>query len=465
MVTAVSSFSNTINNFQGTIEALGSKFGGNGNTATSGVAGSLLLPPSAGSGLTLDRMVISNEVHFGNSLAFGTVVVTNGGKLCLAANPDNYEYSFATLNILSGGEVVCIGDVAQANEAAGGSSANPYGRGVSITATNITVASGGALHADRYGFSHKTGPGKGGGENTGAGHGGYGAGSKSETGQGMPYGSAARPTTLGSGGGYSSVDTGSGGGAIKLAVLESIVIDGRLSADGGISTHGSSYGGSGGSIWAAAGTLSGSGVISANGGFNNGGFCGSGGGRIDISETVNNFSGTIEALGNFTGSKGNTATRGTTGSILLPQNGTGLRSDLLVVTNDLYLGNGAEYGKIKVEEGGSLYLDANEGYDLFSCDEVEVCDGGRLVFVGNCMTINETMGGSAAVPYGAGGTLKATNIVIREGGRIDADAMGFPQKSGPGRGPGSYQGAGRGGAGANRDEALVANPLATITLR
>jgi hypothetical protein len=201
-----------------------------------------------------------------------------------------------------------------------------------------------------------------------------------------------------------------------------------------------------------------------------------------FSNTINNFQGTIEALGSKFGGNGNTATSGVAGSLLLPPSaGSGLTLDRMVisnevhfgnslafgtvVTNDLYLGNGAEYGKIKVEEGGSLYLDANEGYDLFSCDEVEVCDGGRLVFVGNCMTINETMGGSAAVPYGAGGTLKATNIVIREGGRIDADAMGFPQKSGPGRGPGSYQGAGHGGAGANRDEALVANPLATITLR
>src|ERR1039458_10620289 len=56
-------------------------------------------------------------------------------------------------------------------------------------------------------------------------------------------------------------------------------------------------GGSGGGITLSVGTLSGAGVIAANGGTGNGLGGGGGGGRISITYTANAFSGLLSAYG------------------------------------------------------------------------------------------------------------------------------------------------------------------------
>ncbi|MCZ7641313.1 MAG: hypothetical protein M5U12_37815 [Verrucomicrobia bacterium] len=87
------------------------------------------------------------------------------------------------------------------------------------------------------------------------------------SGRGQHYGSLLEPTTLGGGGGHASGGQGTaGGGVVRLVVDGNLAVNGRLSADSAGSPPDNAGGGAGGSIWLTVGTLSGNGVISANGG-------------------------------------------------------------------------------------------------------------------------------------------------------------------------------------------------------
>jgi hypothetical protein len=80
-----------------------------------------------------------------------------------------------------------------------------------------------------------------------------------------------------------------------------LVLNGRISADGGNGVYQHGGGGSGGSIALNVGTLSGSGAISANGGDGNGVGGGGGGGRIAIACSTNHFTGAMRAWGGLGG--------------------------------------------------------------------------------------------------------------------------------------------------------------------
>src|ERR1019366_8599896 len=114
----------------------------------------------------------------------------------------------------------------------------------------------------------------------GGGHGGYGAASGGATAAagGSTYGSVTAPVDFGSSGGSDNVSgspPGAGGGAIRMNVTGALLINGRVSANGGAGVGQNKGGGSGGSVLLTAGTLAGAGTISANGG----GGKGPGGGR------------------------------------------------------------------------------------------------------------------------------------------------------------------------------------------
>lgn len=115
----------------------------------------------------------------------------------------------------------------------------------------------------------------------------------------LAYGSAVKPTTLGSGG---STAKTRGGGALHLIVANSCRIDGTITSGWETAgTGGQATGGAGGSVWIECGALTGGGSISANGGN------GSGGGRISIAETnvvrgASAFAGTVQACGGSPGS-------------------------------------------------------------------------------------------------------------------------------------------------------------------
>ena len=74
---------------------------------------------------------------------------------------------------------------------------------------------------------------------------------------------------------------GQGGGALRLSVGGILTVDGQLSADGKAALQDNGGGGSGGSIWATAGAVTGNGFISAIGGMGDLYYGGGGGGGRD----------------------------------------------------------------------------------------------------------------------------------------------------------------------------------------
>jgi hypothetical protein len=151
---------------------------------------------------------------------------------------------------------------------------------------NVTVSANAKIDVAGKGFASDTGPGKQSGPCESAlysrGGGSYG-GTAIEGGNchsGSTYGSAKRPIDLGSGGRCTIVrcNDASGGGAIKLSVGDTLKIDGSIIANGAGGDIRDNIGGSGGSIWLAAQTITGSGSIIANGGIDSISSGGAGGG-------------------------------------------------------------------------------------------------------------------------------------------------------------------------------------------
>ena len=207
--------------------------------------------------------------------------------------------TFESFNIASGGKLI--------------SSAGNTGFDLTITG-DLTVEAGGSISAD--GKGHGSGGGLGGGSkaparggSTGGGGAGYGGkGGNGNVSGGGTYGSITEPLDLGSGGGrtYGGTLGGAGGGLIHLTVGGTLTVDGSLTSDGNNgNTSGSGTwrmsggGGSGGSLYITAGTIAGSGVISANGGraghTDLGG--GGGGGRIALYFDTYTFTGSISVDG------------------------------------------------------------------------------------------------------------------------------------------------------------------------
>jgi hypothetical protein len=163
------------------------------------------------------------------------------------------------------------------------------GTGVVIQAANITVASGGAITADGWGFGRGQGPAPGStawdGTN-GPCHGGYGSYAT-----GSPYGSATQPNSMGSGGNSYGSSQGGAGGAVKFVVSGTLTVNGTISANGLSGGYYPPPCGAGGSVWIDCGTLAGSNTIAANGGAIGYPTIGSGGGRVAIYYHMSTFSG------------------------------------------------------------------------------------------------------------------------------------------------------------------------------
>ena len=152
----------------------------------------------------------------------------------------------------------------------------------------IDVTGRGYLGGDRSGLggtAHTLGFAPGSGPGAGGSHGGMG-GDFAGNGDILPgavYGDPRRPAALGGGGGAWSGAGGDGGGLVRISASESLLLDGAVRADGGISSGSASGEGAGGSVWIETPLLSGTGTISANGGTTGGGnHTGGGGGRVVV---------------------------------------------------------------------------------------------------------------------------------------------------------------------------------------
>lgn len=188
-----------------------------------------------------------------------------------------------------------------------------------IVCGTLTIDPGGSIQADAQGFrggysyydntlgmyieSDSRGHGPGGGTNNlsgggGSAGGGYG-GRGGPNSQGVPgggtYGSSNAPVDPGSGAGvHIGGDGGHGGGAIRIECRGSLLLDGRISANGSNCSGGNQRGGggSGGSVYITCRRFDGVGVLAATGGsgFTEGG--GGGGGRVAVWRLYHVYGGT-----------------------------------------------------------------------------------------------------------------------------------------------------------------------------
>jgi hypothetical protein len=319
------------------------------------------------------------------------------------------------------------------------------GNAVLTISGNATVASGGGIIADGNGFPGGVGPGAGrtgnigggaGGAGTtvgsGASHGGFGGAAVvngASLASGFPYDSSINPTSMGSGGGAGSDVApnnvgGSGGGFIRLIVNGSLMLDGRISANGLTPTNHNSGGGSGGAIMLTLGSLSGSGVISANGGSGTGfGGCG-GGGRIAIVYNSNTFTGSIRAYGGA-----GTTNSGGAGTIYMPN---GLFLGQIIVDNGGIAGAGTDLGNTSGTVDLTVQGRASVWSGIYAPPSL-----GNLTIASNCFYYLSNSS-----------TFTITgNAIVQSGAAIVADGAGSPPNSGAGAGRSTGTSGGGGGYG------------------
>ena len=240
---------------------------------------------SAGDGEIVKATIPSGEAASVGSL---TLVAGVGGKATLVANAPLGVAGDVEVRANGVLELNCFADGGEApNAVTGDVVVRDGGRithaGPAATenaklhlaiAGDLTVEAGGTVDADGKGYAAGKGPGCTTAGSIGAAHAGKGYNNGAQ-----PYGSVFCPTNWGSGN-----SSGCGGGAVHLDVTGTLRVDGRISADGGVSGV---YAGAGGSVWIECGTIVGSGVLSVTEGrrpvnTSNRNDCTSSGGRMAV---------------------------------------------------------------------------------------------------------------------------------------------------------------------------------------
>lgn len=263
-----------------------------------------------------------------------------------------------------------------------------------------------------WGFAPQVGPGAGATAwaASGGGHGGHGGGGQGTSAGGGAYGSFTEPTEFGSGGGYPSCcgAGGWGGGAIHLNVKGQVRVDGAINVNGGYGGEAAGWGGgagAGGSIWIECAELTGSGMITANGGVSAYGGAvggGGGGGRISLSFVQNTFTGLLSASG------GAGAQRGGAGTIYVRD--TDESSGELIVDNGGAPGaqtpwtGAAEFdGSLTIRGAGSLGVQAAQPLSLTFTGDVTLEADGFIDLVGDGQAAASGTGTGAAAWAASGG--------------------------------------------------------------
>ncbi len=259
-----------------------------------------------------------------------------------------------------------------------------------IVTGDMQIDSGSGITASSYGYPAGGGPAPGGGRYGGS-HAGLAAKYSDPS---LAYGDPKQPTTMGSGGAVP------GGGAIRLEVSGELILDGALNANGNRGGYDDGPG-AGGSVWIDAGSIGGSGTITANGdGYGTCNFCddyGSGGGRIAVHYDT-----------------------GTTGGLSLQARG-GEDSDGHGGAGTVYIHDGAGNGDLKIDNPirpGNITPQTNASE---SFDSVTVSNYGKYV-VPNASTLNIGSGGLNG--SGSGGLYIQDGGVLNPNG-TDLDIDGF----------------------------------------
>jgi hypothetical protein len=197
-----------------------------------------------------------------------------------------------------------------------------------------------------------------------------------------------------------------------MNVAGTLLVDGRVSANGqgGLAQGGG--GGSGGSVWLTVGTLAGNGIISADGGAGNQLGGGGGGGRVSLQCGANAFAGAITAYG------GAGYAWGGAGTIYTKANSA--------ITGQILVANGGNAGT-------NTPLPSLSPFDL-------TVRGGAVVYpstpflllsnlfinAGGCLTCLKTQTNLDVAVL--------RNASIDAGGVVSVDGLGFAAGTGPGAG-------------------------------
>ncbi len=315
-----------------------------------------------------------------------------------------------------------------------------YEPGLRLTVwQKLTVAATASLDVTGAGYPSRQGTGHGDyGAGNGATYGGSGAGNGLWT-----YGSMVEPTDFGSGGGSNVGDAypgGAGGGKIRLIVHGDLANNGAILAEGAGAPN--TGGGSGGSIYATLGSLSGNGVISADGGtpdvsslpagWHAGG---GGGGRVALYYSSTAFTGSVSAQGGR-GFFDTSVADGGPGSVYVLE--TGAAAATLTFDNGGSIG--AVYQPVFARPEADLFM---RGAVMVMSDEADGVNVRNLT-LGPGTTLTCLGGGS----YGLRATV-AQNLTVQSGAAIDVTGLGYPSRKGPGCGTyGAGNGATYGGSGA-----------------
>ena len=210
----------------------------------------------------------------------GDVTVTNGGRLVVY--PTRRE-TFASEAEAIGGTVSVAGDLSIGKDSILETPADPVTGSFVRYAVGggLWIAEGGTVSGDELGCGSASVGGNSAGSvsrawnATGGGHGGLGGGwttnAQGVVTQGGTYDNAKRPYQPGVSGGFRwanspATELSRGGGVVRLSVAGEAVVDGSITVKGRDTSNTVSCGGSGGAIVLDCLTLSGSGVLAANGG-------------------------------------------------------------------------------------------------------------------------------------------------------------------------------------------------------
>jgi len=360
-------------------------------------------------------------------------------------------------------------------------------------AANLTVTTNAGFNADEKGFRNDMGPGKAVTDVYGGGAGYGGKGGDGRVVCGGAYGSSANPVQPGSGGGSYTLNErgGNGGGAIRMIVTGTALVNGTFTARGGDGDN-AAGGGSGGAINLNCGTLGGSnGQFSVNGGnpsTQNPSGSG-GGGRISIAYTTllpgrrfrcNSIPGAgywecYPRTGDRRGpSMGTIYFSGTNllstnldlfhGYVMAPAFTSWSPKALLITTglvgfadgfrlrvtsNMVITGTNAGLvlgGNARLDVGGSLIL-TNGGQMRLYSGPTNTSPGAYGLFVGVTGTV-VTAAGSWIHPFankdnGGAPLFRAGRFVVMTNGGFNADSAGYTNDAGPGHGvTGTYGGGG-----------------------
>jgi hypothetical protein len=351
------------------------------------------------------------------------------------------------------------------------------GTTVVVGTVNISVQTGdaiitGSINLDGLGYRSAAGPGTP-SANTSDGGAYGGVGGDSWIGAyawpgttAVTYGSITAPVDLGSGGATSGgTPSGCGGGAVQLTIGGAFTITGTISANGTFVNY---AGGSGGSIYVTASSISGAGTIQTNGGSMGqywGG--GGGGGRIaviltDPGSDFSGFTGTATAYG---GTRANSEYRdGAAGTLYLQTGSQASGAGSLIIDNgdrNTYVRvytmmpasvNLNDFSEIIIRNKGVLAVDADDTLDFGTANITTEGMNDSYIAIKDSTGVSfpspYTISGYTLQPYQADLTFPG-DLILAADGAISADGAGYCRDRGPGTPtPDDWSGMGRGDGGA-----------------